>query len=181
MPVSKRLSALAVLVVLLLTGSSGGGERPRTLRSPATIHGFIGGESHDTYVVHAVAGQTLYISISWKLEHDPEIGDNRAEFWVEPQADLNAPGPVQFGQESNGARTGARRSLRPVTISFTSWRTPRHITRSNSETNKGASLSSALIAAWLPLVAKIDLLRLLVSFWFFPVIFFVAFALHCLF
>ncbi|HKR94212.1 MAG TPA: hypothetical protein VJW55_02560 [Candidatus Angelobacter sp.] len=98
------MSALAVLVVLLLTGSSGGGERPRTLRSPATIHGFIGGESHDTYVVHAVAGQTLYISISWKLEHDPEIGDNRAEFWVEPQADLNAPGPVQFGQESNGGK-----------------------------------------------------------------------------
>jgi hypothetical protein len=46
------------------------------------VKGFIGGESHDRYMVHAREGQTMKIEFSWKLEHDKEIGDNRADFDV---------------------------------------------------------------------------------------------------
>ncbi|HKD80095.1 MAG TPA: hypothetical protein VKH81_10400 [Candidatus Angelobacter sp.] len=100
----RRLSIFLGFAVALLAASSFAREHPWTLRAPATVHGFVGGESHDTYVVHAVAGQTLSISISWKPEHDPDLGDNHAEFWVGTLPDFNADGLVKFGQESNDGK-----------------------------------------------------------------------------
>ena len=47
------------------------------LKSPAIMNGFIGGESHDSYVIHARKNQVMTVQISWKLE-----GGNRASFTV---------------------------------------------------------------------------------------------------
>lgn len=55
-------------------------EYTRTLRSPAVVKSFIGGESHDLYLIHARQGKSLMVELSWKLEHDKELGDNHADF-----------------------------------------------------------------------------------------------------
>ena len=105
MPELRRLSIFGALVALLLGGNSMAREHAQTLHSPATVNGFIGGESHDSYVIHAVAGQTVAVSISWKPEHEPDTGDNHAEFWVGTNPDFDGNGAVKFGHESdNGKR-----------------------------------------------------------------------------
>jgi hypothetical protein len=77
---------------------------PRRLRSPAPVSGFIGGESHDGYVVRARKGQTLRVRISWRRE-----GDNRASFSVNESPDYYSAEPVKFGNESdNGKRWDGR-------------------------------------------------------------------------
>ncbi|MDT4897334.1 MAG: hypothetical protein QOH25_2411 [Acidobacteriota bacterium] len=77
---------------------------PRRLRSSASVRGFIGGESHDGYVVRARKGQTLMVRISWQRE-----GDNRASFSVSESPDYYTAEPVKFGTESdNGKRWAGR-------------------------------------------------------------------------
>ena len=92
---------LAVSATLLIatTGSVGHqGDTPKRLHSPATVHGLIGGESHDSYVIHASKGQTMTVQISWQREED-----NRAEFTVNRSANFNDT-PVKFGKESDKGR-----------------------------------------------------------------------------
>src|SRR5215467_3082190 len=101
----RRLSIFGALIALLLGGASTAREHTQVVRSPVTVKGFIGGESHDTYVIHAVAAQTMTVSISWKPEHDPDTGDNHAEFWVEPLDDFNGDRAVKFGQESKDGKS----------------------------------------------------------------------------
>lgn len=73
---------------------------PRRLRSPVTVRGFIGGESHDSYVIRARKGQTLVVRLSWRRE-----ADNRASFNVIESPDYYTAEPVKFGRESdNGKR-----------------------------------------------------------------------------
>ncbi len=73
---------------------------PRRLRSPATVRGFIGGESHDSYMIRARKGQTLIVRLSWRRE-----GDNQASFSVKESPDYYIAEPVKFGTESdNGKR-----------------------------------------------------------------------------
>jgi hypothetical protein len=72
---------------------------PRRLRSVATIRGFIGGESHDRYVVRARKGQVLTLRLSWRRE-----GDNRASLSVSESPDFNNVEPVKFGSEDNDGR-----------------------------------------------------------------------------
>lgn len=58
-------------------------EPAQRLRSPSTINGFVGGESHDTYVVQVRKGQTMTVRISWRREQDEDTTiNNRAEFWI---------------------------------------------------------------------------------------------------
>ena len=76
-------------------------EYTQRLRSPATVRGFIGGESHDSYVIRARKGQTMTIQISWRREHDNAPVANHAEFFVGELPDFDGNGQVKFGKESN--------------------------------------------------------------------------------
>jgi hypothetical protein len=103
------LCLVALATLLLAADTASGQEHSRRLRSPATVKGFIGGESHDSYVVRARQGQTLTVQINWRREHDNETGDNRAEFLVSESPRFDGDGPVNFGNESNeGKRWSGR-------------------------------------------------------------------------
>lgn len=82
------------VLVLALAATTWPVEHIQTLRTPATVEGFIGGESHDSYKVHARKGQVMTVKIAWRPEHDPETGDNRAQFWVE------GDGAPAYGKEA---------------------------------------------------------------------------------
>src|SRR5215468_8697971 len=64
-------------------------EYVKRLRTPATVKGLIGGESHNSYVIHAREGQVMTVQISWRPAHDQALGDNRAEFFVSESPDFN--------------------------------------------------------------------------------------------
>jgi hypothetical protein len=75
----------------------------RRLRSLSLVRGFIGGESHDSYVVRARKGQVLTVRLSWRRE-----GDNRASLAVSESRDY-AGEPVKFGTEYNNGKRWAGR------------------------------------------------------------------------
>ena len=68
----------------------------KRLRSPATVRGFIGGESHDRYVIRVGKGKVLSVRLSWRRE-----GDNRAEFGVAQSDDRDS---VNFGMMSGDGK-----------------------------------------------------------------------------
>ena len=74
-------------------------ENIQRLRSGETLKGFIGGESHDSYVIQANQGQTMSVQISWKQDKD-----NHAEFFVSEQPDFNGDGRVTFGTVSTNRK-----------------------------------------------------------------------------
>lgn len=77
---------------------------PRRLRSLAPVRGFIGGESHDGYVVRARKDQVLTVRLSWRSE-----GDNRASLAVSESPDFYTGEPAKFGSEStDGQRWSGR-------------------------------------------------------------------------
>ena len=67
----------------------------KQLKSPATVKSVIGGEAHNSYVIHATKGQTMTVQISWQRD-----GDNRAEFTVSTSANFFNGESVKFGKES---------------------------------------------------------------------------------
>jgi hypothetical protein len=69
------------------------------LASAVTVYGNVGGESHDGYVVHAVKGQTLTVTLGWR-----NINDDRAEFTVSQSDDFFNSSPVGFGETSRNGR-----------------------------------------------------------------------------
>jgi hypothetical protein len=94
------LFLVALSTVLLAANIAQGQGKIQRLRSPATVKGFIGGESHDSYVIRARQGQILTVQISWRPERHKEMGDNRAEFSISESPDFNG-GQVTFGKESD--------------------------------------------------------------------------------
>src|SRR5205085_1819082 len=70
----------------------------RRLRSMAPVHGFIGGESRDGYVVRARQGQVLTVRLSWRRE-----GDNRASLFVSESPDFSGEA-AKFGNDSHNGR-----------------------------------------------------------------------------
>lgn len=68
----------------------------KRLRSPATVKGFIGGESHNSYVIRARKGQTMTVKISWQHKDD-----NRAEFSVSESDNFFNSEPITFGESSD--------------------------------------------------------------------------------
>jgi hypothetical protein len=70
-------------------------DRAKSLKSMVPMNGFIGGESHDSYVVRARKGQTLTLSLSWKREDE-----NRASFTVSESPDFSSA-PAKFGKGSH--------------------------------------------------------------------------------
>ena len=95
--ISTILSMFAILTLIFNTSWAQVDTTPKKrLYSPATITGFIGGESHDGYVIHARKGQVLTVRISWKLE-----GDNIASFTVSESPNFYTSQPVKFGEIFN--------------------------------------------------------------------------------
>ena len=94
---------LLVTVTILLAASPSRAQDDTTpkkrLRSPATTRGFIGGESHDSYVIRARKGQTMTVRISWRPE-----GDNKADFTVSESANFFGAEQVGFGSLSADSR-----------------------------------------------------------------------------
>jgi hypothetical protein len=70
-------------------------DRATRLKSMVPVNGFIGGESHDSYVIRARKGQILTVSLSWQREDD-----NRASFTVSESPDFSGP-PAKFGNGSD--------------------------------------------------------------------------------
>jgi len=98
---SRYFLFFAVIAILFCTAgvSRAQDERPpKRLRSPATVRGFIGGESQDHYVIRARKGKTMTVRISWRKE-----GDNTAGFGVSPRSSQD--GEPLAGQESNDGKT----------------------------------------------------------------------------
>jgi hypothetical protein len=97
---------LVALATLLLapTNIARGQEDIQRLRSPATVRGFIGGESHDSYLIRASEGQTMTVQISWRREHHTELGDNHAEFFVSESPDYDGDGQVKGKETDKGKR-----------------------------------------------------------------------------
>lgn len=65
------------------------------LHNPAAVRGFIGGESHDSYVIRARRGKTMTVRISWRRE-----GDNSAGLSISKSADFFSAEPLDFGKAS---------------------------------------------------------------------------------
>ena len=63
------------------------------------MRGFIGGESHDSYLIRARKGQTLIVRLSWRRE-----GENLASFSVKESPDYYTAEPVKFGTESDDGK-----------------------------------------------------------------------------
>ncbi|XZF16438.1 hypothetical protein ACTHGU_09875 [Chitinophagaceae bacterium MMS25-I14] len=61
----------------------------KSLHVPAVVKGFIGGESHDSYVLKAAAGKTVTISIAYKKQDE----QNHAEFTVSKSKDFFSADP----------------------------------------------------------------------------------------
>ena len=97
--IHRRSLLLFVLALsLLLPGLARAQDDPtpkKRLRSPATVRGFIGGESHDSYVIRAQRGRTMTVRISWRRE-----GDNNAGFSISKSANFFSAEPLGFGKES---------------------------------------------------------------------------------
>jgi hypothetical protein len=76
----------------------------KKLRSPAVVKGNIGGESHDSYVIHAKKGNLMIVDISWVPD-----GENTASFSMSESPNFFSSGPIGFGRESeNGKRWTGR-------------------------------------------------------------------------
>ena len=86
------LAAIASLIALS-TARAQQDMTPTRLRNPATVNGFIGGESHDFYVIRARKGQTMTVRISWRREDK-----NFADFSVKDTAEFDHY--VEFGKQS---------------------------------------------------------------------------------
>ena len=69
------------------------------LHPPAFVKGFVGGESHDSYVIRARKGQTMSVGISWR-----RVGANRAEFTVSESPNAFTGEAVKFGRDVTDGR-----------------------------------------------------------------------------
>ena len=99
---------IATVVALLLAANVATAQVSDTpkkrLRSPAVVRGYVGGESHDGYMIHARKGRVMTVRLAWQRE-----GENRAEFHVSKSPDFFGAEPVNFGRESeNGGRWSGR-------------------------------------------------------------------------
>jgi hypothetical protein len=72
-------------------------ERATRLKIMVPVNGFIGGESHDSYVIRGRKGQILTVSLSWQREDD-----NRASFTVSESPDFSgAPAKFRNGSDED--------------------------------------------------------------------------------
>ena len=90
----------AVLLAADVTYAQPRPSPPKKLRSPAVVRGFIGGESHDAYVIRAAKGKTMTVRLSWREEDG-----NRCDFHVSDMPGFFGAESVTFGRQfDNGKR-----------------------------------------------------------------------------
>ena len=99
----KATGFVAVLSILLTFTNTTSAQEDTTpkkkLKGPAVVKGNIGGESHDSYVIHAQKGKLMKVEISWKPD-----GDNNASFTVSESSNFFSSEPVKFGSESKNGK-----------------------------------------------------------------------------
>jgi hypothetical protein len=83
----------------IVAGAQAETSLPERLRVPATVRDFIGGESHDSYVIRARKGRTLTVRLTWRRE-----GNNRASFSLSESPDFYSAEPLKFGKISDDGR-----------------------------------------------------------------------------
>jgi len=102
----KFLALAAMLITVLLVAHVIQAQPPeppaKRLRNPAVVRGFIGGESHDSYVIRAAKGKTMTVQISWRHE-----GENEASFNVSDTAGFFGAEDVTFGERSDNDKRWA--------------------------------------------------------------------------
>lgn len=91
---------LSLIFLIASTTADAQRERPVRIHSPATVHGFIGGESQNSYVMRARKGRTLTVRISWRHEDN-----NHAELSISRGRTFENSEPVKFGRQSNQGRS----------------------------------------------------------------------------
>jgi len=101
--IRKFVTLAAMFITVLLVADVIQAQPPeppaKRLRNPAVVKGFIGGESHDSYVIRAAKGKTMTVQISWRHE-----GDNEASFNVSDMPGFFEAEPITFGEESDGGK-----------------------------------------------------------------------------
>lgn len=101
--IKRAFLVLVVPAILLIAPSFISAQSDTTskklLRSPAAAKGFVGGEAHDSYIIHARKGQTMTVQISWRRKKN-----NRAEFTVSKSANFFRATQVKFGKASDKGR-----------------------------------------------------------------------------
>jgi hypothetical protein len=100
----RKILSLAGIVATVTLAADLSSAQPRPtpakrLRSPAVVRGFIGGESHDAYVIRAAKGKTMTVELSWRDE-----GGNRAGFEVSDMPGFFGVELVKFGKQSDDGK-----------------------------------------------------------------------------
>ncbi|MEK6409982.1 MAG: hypothetical protein AABN34_23920 [Acidobacteriota bacterium] len=94
------LTAIATLLLITSVASAQEDTTPKKrLRSPALVRGFVGGESHDSYVIRLRRGGVVSVQISWRPE-----ADNSASFTVSESPNFFSGEQVDFGKEYDGGK-----------------------------------------------------------------------------
>jgi hypothetical protein len=97
MPIMKQLVSLFVstclLALLAFTADSRAlHEAVSMVAVPGTVHGFVGGEAHESYRVHVREGERLVVRITWR-----RVRSNRAECTISESQDFGAAAPLSYG------------------------------------------------------------------------------------
>jgi hypothetical protein len=101
-----RLTLFAVTILFLTAGAALAqvdSVKKKRLQSPATVKGFVGGESHDSYVIRARKNQTLKVQISWAG------GDQKAQFVISKSDDFFAGDLLEGGSETYDGKSQTRK------------------------------------------------------------------------
>lgn len=100
-----RLTFFAA-AILFLTASAALAQsdsvKKKRLPNPAAVKGFVGGESHNGYVIGDRKNQTLSVQISWTGR-----GDRRARFVFSQSADFDADDLIAGDRENNDEKNWA--------------------------------------------------------------------------
>ncbi len=108
------LTFFAVAILFLTAGAAPAQTaqvKKKRLQSPAAVKGFVGGESHDGYVIRARKNQTLKVQISWAGG-----GDKKAQFVISKSDDFFAGDLLEGGSETYDGKSQTRKI--PVTADY---------------------------------------------------------------
>ena len=107
MKISTFARIIAILISIMLLQSPSFAQTDMTpkkhLVGARLVRGTIGGESHDSYVIHLRKGQTLRLELFWKLEK-LNGQQNSASFTLSESANFFQSEPLNFGTLSSGGR-----------------------------------------------------------------------------
>lgn len=85
---------MTLLLAILLSGftcAQTDSQGLKQILGSARVIGFIGGESHDRYLIHVQQGQKLIVELDWKRQN------NTADFTLSTSGNFENATPVEFG------------------------------------------------------------------------------------